>query len=410
MISDRRNSWGLAPYFSCGGSIAPTLRAAGWNNRSPHPSPGANSIAGWLPALFFLRRLDRTHATRPSLEKPGGKPPSPAPRLSGLLASILLVSTLLLAPPAHAQFSLGNQRAGTSSGTFLKIGVGARAVGLGESFVAVANDPSAIFWNPAGLASMQRQEVELNHVSWPGDVNYEHLAYVLPVRRLGGSLAFQLGALTTEIDETTEFQPFGTGRSFFYSDLVAGAAYARRWTDKLLIGAGVKLVREDLGKDVGGPTTNAFLVDIGSIYYLGYGSVRIATSLCNFGSELKPSGSFASPVTGEVRSYDGFDPPTVFRYGLAFEPIENQQQKLTTALEINQPADNAQLIKLGMEWTWERRVALRTGYNFNSDELNFSAGAGLFASIGGTKATVDYAYTKGGFLGAINRVSLGMRF
>jgi long-subunit fatty acid transport protein len=129
---------------------------------------------------------------------------------------LLLLALVLCASPAAAQFSLGGQRAGTSSGTFLKIGVGARAVGLGEAFVAVANDPSAIFWNPAGLASMQRQELSLNHVSWPADVNYEHLAFVLPVRRLGGSLAFQLGVLATEIDETTEFQPFGTGRSFIY--------------------------------------------------------------------------------------------------------------------------------------------------------------------------------------------------
>ena len=184
------------------------------------------------------------------------------------------------------------------------------------------------------------------------------------MRRLGGSVAFQLGMLSTEIDETTEFQPFGTGRTFVYSDLVVGAAYARRWTDKLLVGAGLKYVREDLGADVGGPRTNAVLVDIGSIYYLGLGSVRIATSLSNFGPELKPrdpnrsDGKWISPVTGEQRSYDGFDPPTVFRYGLAFEAIENSQQRLTTSLEINQPADDAQVLKTGLEWAWHRRLAL----------------------------------------------------
>lgn len=331
-------------------------------------------------------------------------------RTRRLVRCAAALAVLGVASPARAQFALGEQRAGTSSGTFLKIGVGARATGLGESFVAVANDPSAVYWNPAGLASIQRQHVEINHLSWPGDVNYEHLAYVLPVQRLGGSLAFQLGMLSTEIDETSEFQPFGTGRSFVYSDMIMGAAYARRWTDKLLVGVGFKFVREDLGQDVGGPVTNAFLVDIGSIYYLGYGSVRIATSLSNFGSEMKPSGDFVSPTTGEVRSYDGFDPPTIFRYGLAFEPIENAHQRLTTSLEINQPADNAQLIKAGAEWTWNRRLALRSGYNFNADELKLSAGAGVFASINGMNATVDYAWTDGGFLGAINRFALGVRF
>jgi hypothetical protein len=151
------------------------------------------------------------------------------------------------------------------------------------------------------------------------------------------------------------------------------------------------------------------MFDIGSIYYLGLGSVRIAVSLTNFGPEMKPGGTYEGP-TGEVRTYDGFDPPTVFRYGLAFEAIENATQRLTASLEINQPADNAQLIKSGVEWQWQRGAALRAGYNFGADELRFSAGAGLFANVGDTRMIVDYAYTDGGFLGAINRLSLGWRF
>jgi len=336
--------------------------------------------------------------------------------LRGFVATLVALAVLAGAPRAHAQVALGEQRAGTSSATFLRIGVGARATALGESFVAVANDPSAIYWNPAGLASLQRQEVALSHVDWPADIQYEHITYVLPVRRLGGSLAFQFGLLTTEIEETTELDPFGTGRSFVYSDMVAGVAYARRWTDKLLVGAGAKYVREDLGWELDGPVTGAFLVDIGSIYYLGLGSLRIATSLSNFGPEMAPRDSrnpgdgFESPLTGELREYDGFDPPTVFRYGLAFEPLETASQRLTTSFEVNQPADNAHVIKSGVEWVWQRHVALRTGYNFNADALAFSAGAGFYADIGQSQATLDYAYTDGGFLGAVNRLSLGVRF
>ena len=322
----------------------------------------------------------------------------------------LAAALALASAPARAQFNQGEQRTGTVSGTFLKIGVGARAVGLGESFVAVANDPTAIYWNPAGLASVQRQAAEFSHVSWPGDINYEHIAWVVPTRKLGGSLAFQLGTLSTQLDETTELRPFGTGRTFTYYDLVIGAAYARRWTDKLLVGGGAKFVREDLGSQVGGPTTNVVLFDIGSIYYLGYGSVRIATSLSNFGAQLTPNGTYVSPYTGEQRSYDSFDPPLMFRYGMAFEPIETTVQRLTTSIEFNQPADNRQAAKLGLEWAWQRRLALRSGYNFTADQLKFSAGAGVYATLGQTQATIDYAYTDGGFLGAINRLSLGLRF
>lgn len=326
------------------------------------------------------------------------------------LAACTLAAMLFAAPPAHAQGSLGGQRAGTSSGTFLRIGVGARAQGLGETFVAVANDPSAIYWNPAGLASLQRRELAVSHVEWPADVHFEHITAVLPSRRLGGSIAIQFGILATDIQETTELQPFGTGRTFTYSDVVFGLAYARRWTDKLLVGGGVKFVREDLGTQVGGPSTSATLFDMGSIYYLGLGSVRIATSLSNFGSELKPSGSYVSPYTGEQRQYDGFDPPLMFRYGLAFEPVENAHHRLTTAFEVNQPADNQQLLKLGAEWSFNRMFALRTGYNLRADALKFSAGAGFSGERDNLRGSLDYAYTDGGLLGSIHRVSLGMRF
>ena len=324
--------------------------------------------------------------------------------------ALAFAGLLLGAGAARAQFELGGQRAGTSSGSFLKIGVGARAVALGEAFVAVANDPTAIYWNPAGLASMLRQELQFSHVAWPADIGYEYMAYVLPSRRFGGSFAIQAGVLSTQIEETDEYHPFGTGREFYYSDFVVGAAYGRRWTDKLLIGAGIKYVREDLGSQVGGPTTSSTLFDLGSIYYLGYGSVRIATSLTNFGPEMTPSGSYQSPITGETRNYDGFDPPIQFRYGFAFEAVENAQQRLTVATEIVQPADNAQRMKAGLEWALQRRVALRAGYNFNADVMRLSAGLGIVIPLSLAQGSVDYAYTDGGPLGSINRLSLGFRF
>ena len=317
---------------------------------------------------------------------------------------------LLLAVPAFAQTSIGGQRAGTSSATFLRIGVGARAVGMGEAFVAVANDPSAIYWNTAGLASLQRREFSISHVEWPADVNYEHLTLILPSRKLGGSIALQLGVLATDIEETTELQPFGTGRTFSYSDVVAGLAYSRRWTDKLLVGLGGKWLREDLGSQVGGPTTSAFLFDVGSIYYLGIGSVRIATSLSNFGAALRPEGTYVSPYDGTTAQYDAFDPPLSFRYGVAFEPIENETQRLTASFEVNQPADNEQVIKLGGEWQFMRAFALRSGYNFSADALRLSAGAGYAGDIGTFRGALDYAFTDGGYLGAVHRISLGVRF
>ena len=58
---------------------------------------------------------------------------------------------------------LGNQRAGTSSLQFLKIGAGARATGMGETFIAVSNDITALYWNPAGLMQFEESGVHFSH-------------------------------------------------------------------------------------------------------------------------------------------------------------------------------------------------------------------------------------------------------
>jgi hypothetical protein len=100
----------------------------------------------------------------------------------------------------------------------------------------------------------------------------------------------------------------------------------------------------------------------------------------------------------------------MFRYGLAVEPLENERQRLTTAIEANQPADNSLVIKAGAEWLFMGTFALRTGYNFNADAMKLSAGAGFLGELGGSRGSLDYAYTDGGFLGSVHRLSLGVRF
>lgn len=326
-----------------------------------------------------------------------------------LVSLALLAGLALLAPGRALAQGVGSQRVGTSGGNFLKIGIGARAVGMGEAFVAVANDPSTIYWNPAGVASLIRNEALVSHIQWPADISYEHLTYVMPSTKLGGSFGFQFGLLHTDIQETTEDHPFGTGQTFTYSDWDAGVTYGRRLTDRLLIGVGGKFVHEDLGGDVGGTSVNTWLVDIGSIYYLGISSVRIGMALSHFGPDFQGGGTFTS-ATGEQRAYDNFSPPTTFRFGVAWEPIERDQQRLTTSLEFDQPSDNQLVAKGGLEYEVARRFAIRTGYNVNADELKWSAGAGFYPTFGTTRGTLDYALTTGGVLGSVHRLSLGVRF
>jgi len=77
----------------------------------------------------------------------------------------------------------------TAGGIFLLIAPGARAGGMGEAQVAMANDAYASYWNPAGLAFLENQELAAMHVNWlPGladDLYYEFIAYRRRVPELG---------------------------------------------------------------------------------------------------------------------------------------------------------------------------------------------------------------------------------
>ena len=57
---------------------------------------------------------------------------------------------------------LGGQRAGTSVFSFLNIGVSARAVGMGESVVALNQDAASIYYNPAVIAQLDQTEISLS--------------------------------------------------------------------------------------------------------------------------------------------------------------------------------------------------------------------------------------------------------
>ena len=83
---------------------------------------------------------------------------------------------------------------------------------------------------------------------------------------------------------------------------------------------------------------------------------------------------------------------------------------MTTSIAMGQPADNQLQMQGGIEWSYHRMFALRTGYDANADLLKFSAGAGAVATFGTLRGSLDYAYTDGGDLGAVHRMSLGVRF
>ena len=90
----------------------------------------------------------------------------------------LIIIVIIISLPAIFLFSAGP---GTSAANFLKLSIGARAVGMGESFVAVADDISSVYWNPAGLARINNNMISASHNVWFQDINYEFIGVGIPL-------------------------------------------------------------------------------------------------------------------------------------------------------------------------------------------------------------------------------------
>ncbi len=329
-------------------------------------------------------------------------------RYNCLQALVVATLLLLIAGNSDAQVTLGGQRVGTSSGSFLRIGIGARPVAMGGAFVAIADDITSCTWNPAGLINMTGTQIALNHISYIADISYDHACYGFPVKALDGAVAIQFGSLSTELIETQEYYPYGTGRTFTFSDWIVGVSLAKRFTDRFSGGFAIKYVREELGVEVGGPVTNAIVLDAGTYYEIGPRNMRLGVALMNFGADWTPSGTYKKRTDHSVAEsyYEGFAPATEFKFGLAFEPVRRPGIFSILDIELCHPADNAETIRLGGEVVFSDALALRSGYDLNADEMKLSVGAGATVRMFARKAHLDYAATFTDYLGTIHRLSL----
>jgi long-subunit fatty acid transport protein len=89
--------------------------------------------------------------------------------------------TLFLIALSVSTMSAAFAESAGQAGAYLKMGVGARALGMGSAFTAVADDSTAAFWNPAGLAKMQKPEASFMHANLTMDREYNFFNYVHPL-------------------------------------------------------------------------------------------------------------------------------------------------------------------------------------------------------------------------------------
>ncbi|MDM7915971.1 MAG: PorV/PorQ family protein [Candidatus Eisenbacteria bacterium] len=309
--------------------------------------------------------------------------------------SIGPVVLLLLALPSLAGAAQEFEKVGTIGGQFLKIGVGARATAMGSAFVSIADDASAIYWNPAGIARVQKNVVSLNHTAWLADISFTQAAYVFHVGFFPGTFALNARSLYMDSQPIRDvFHPEGTGKSFDAGDVAFGLTYARSLTDKFSTGISANYVQSTLASY----SSSAYTFDFGTLYDTGYRSLKIGMAIQNLGSDMK----FIE---------DTVKMPAVFRVGMSMNLYEDATHRLLSSAEFSHPPDNNERANWGIEYGFKEFFFVRAGYLFKYDLEKYSAGIGVkIPSSLNSEATIDYSYMDMSTLGGVHRVSVDFRF
>lgn len=361
-----------------------------------------------------------------------------------LVAGIAMLATV--APVSAQDRSASEQEDnipyGGRSGEFLLLPVGGRATALGSAFSALADDISALYWNPAGLSLIDGRQAMVSYNSYIADTNHTWIGLAIPMNGGERALGFSLGIFGFgDQPEYTVEEPDGTGRTYDVSMSAIGLTYSQQFNDRFSFGATGKYVTENLA----GASASTVAFDIGTNYHteIGGRAIRGAFTISNLGGTLRHSGPELQqdlPIQdpnlppgskiGEL-STKAWELPTAFRVGLAYDVMSSSNSRLTAAGEFAQPSGNDVSGSLGAEYAMMNvaessfSFALRGGFNYEPDNsldvgasdmnglqgdgLSFGGGVGYMLSER-SGVNVDYAFRNKGLLGNQHLFSMALRF
>lgn len=336
-----------------------------------------------------------------------------------------IITILLFISLQAVTFGGGFSKVGTTAAQFLKIGVGARAMGLGGSYTALANDVSSLYWNPAGITNINNFTLSVSHSEWFAEISHDFAGIVLPLST-SDIIALNVIALNTgEQEVTTVTQPEGTGVFYDVSDLSVGLSYARTLTDRFSVGLTIKYIQQNLYNE----SASTFAMDIGTTLRTGFHDLIIAMSMTNFGGNMKLEGRdliTISDINNQVSGNYSTDArlktepwplPLMFRVGIAMDLIggsdpfiNSEMNRFTMAVDGVHPNDNTEKLNLGGEYAWNETVFARLGYKINYDVEKWTFGVGVKVNFGNQYAGFDYALIDFRDLGKVSQFSLHVSF
>lgn len=320
-------------------------------------------------------------------------------------------------------FTQGNiSKVATTSAQFLKIGVDARATGMGDAFVAVIGDLSNIYWNPSGLASISKSGGTFTNTNWFADINiyFGSASFITPLGNVG--LFFQ--TLTVPEDAVrTVSNPEGTGEMFSSSNLALGLSFAKTVSNSFSVGATGKYIQENIWT----MHSMSLALDIGALYKTDIENLNIGFSITNFGSSGHMFGRAnigyvdIDPLTDGnnemIRArLDGefWELPLSMRVGLSYVPIRSSLLSMLIAIDAIHPNDNNEYVNVGSELTLFNMFNIRAGYRgigLDFREGGLATGVGFKIGLPNKGSlSIDYSFVDYGVLNMVNRLTLSILY
>ena len=307
---------------------------------------------------------------------------------------IAILLTILLALPTAAN-AAGFAKVGTFGGQFLKIGVSARATGMGSAFTGVADDATSVFYNPGGLVNVLGNEVSLNHVVWAADTKLSTAIVAFNPRSIPGTFAFSVRSFWMDPQLVrTAYNPEGTGQTFDSGSTTFGLSYARFFTDKFSAGFTLNYLHMGLAETA----VNTGSFDFGIMYRIGIKDLKLGMAIQHLGGNFQ---------------FDERESklPMAFKVGVSFNAFRNERQRLGVAFEFAHPSDNLEHANLGLEYALNNMFFVRGGYHINYDTDGAAFGFGAAIPTGETtRMQADYSGVDMGPLGFLHRLSLSVMY
>lgn len=291
-------------------------------------------------------------------------------------------------------------KVGTTAGLVLKMGMGAKAQGIGEAVSSVYIGPEGIFYNPASLISKDIKpalNITGNYTSWVAGVKNGSAGILIPADKFS---LFALSAIyltSGEMEVTMADVPGNTGIHFDFSSIVMGITYSRLLTSRFSFGLTAKYIEERVWHEKGA----TFAFDFGGVYLSDFG-INMGVSIKNLGGKIQLKGEDLYLEEGGEIITDSWSLPLLFQLGISKKFFKDRMLLSTDIVHHGEGYDE---LRIGGELNLFKLLSLRTGKSFSVREGGFSFGLGFSKrNIG-----INFSASELGILGWTEKVSIAWK-